>query len=128
MGLAEVALDGDLVGKAGAGEVDPQRLTVAQLQPQTLALAAVGHGEIAAQKTRLAQIATLQQTALLALPVIEAAVDEAAFGQIEPGEVAADETATLELLPLQVLLLEAHTLEALVLDHPATPPVDGVIC
>ncbi len=82
MGFAEVALDGDLVGKAGAGEVDPHRLAVAQLEPEALAVTEVGHGEIAAQKTRLTQIAALQQTVLFALPIVEAAVNETALAEI----------------------------------------------
>ena len=107
-----------LVGEAGSGEVDAHGLAVAHLQPQTLAAAAIGHGEIAAQKAGLAQIATLQQAAPLTLPIVEAAVDEAAIAQIQPGEVAADKAALRELLPLNLLLLEPLPLETLALDHP----------
>ncbi|MNJ67738.1 hypothetical protein D3C77_639350 [compost metagenome] len=118
MGLAEVALDGDLVGKAGVGEVDAHGLAVAHLQPQALAATKVSQGEVAAQEARLPQIAALQLAAELALPLIEAAVNKAAFGQIEPGEIAADEAALRERLPLHLLLLEPFPLEALALDHP----------
>src|SRR5690606_19113754 len=115
MGLAEVALDGDLVGEAGVGEIDAHGLTVAHLQPQALAAAEICQSQIAAQKARLPQVATLQLAAQLALPLIEGAVNESALTQVQPGEVAVDKAATIKLFLFHILLFETLPLEALAL-------------